>query len=321
MLPRNVVTTMASAANHAIDDALLRGSHAMRSPPRAEVGFVAAVTLGAIKKIAAAWTPLCSHAGHSLTLTGVFCHAAPIVTFTGASGRLRRCELADLLIVVDVITAGLLVRRAALVQAKMACAAGQVSLSGQSSRVQLDLYQNWHLFDFQEAAYGMRRIDFTLGGGAADSGTFGVIDRHWKNRSLRPPVWTQHSASPTPASTVNKTRLGEFMAEMADGTRAGAGRLSTPSLQTDWSKTVERLLTVTYARAFHHKPTLGSARASRGVSAIACLSFLTMADLSREVWGQSGGRPPFRGVEIREDSGEPTGISLVHVEISHPKSS
>lgn len=249
MLPRHVVVAMASAADNAIDNALLLGSHAMLSPPRTEVGFVAAVTLGAIRDIAAAWTPLCAGSGFLLELSGVFCHAAPMVTFTDANGRSRRCELADLLIVVNVITAGSLIRRATLVQAKMARAAGRVSLSGKSSRAQLDLYQNWYPFDFEEAAYGTSRVNFIAGGAAGDSGTFAVIDRHLKNRPSSPPVWTQHAASPTPVIISNQARLGEFIAEMVDGARAGFGRLSTPSLQTDWSKAVERLLTVTYARA------------------------------------------------------------------------
>jgi hypothetical protein len=44
-----------------------------------------------------------------------------------------------------------------------------VSLLGKSSSVQLDLYHNWYPFDFEEAAYGMSRIDFIAGGAAADS--------------------------------------------------------------------------------------------------------------------------------------------------------
>ena len=315
MLPRHVVEAMASTANNAIDKALLLGSQAMRSPPRAEVGFVAAVTLGAITDIAIAWKPLCAGSGFSLELSGVFCHAAPKVKFTGANGQPGHCELADLLIIVDVITAGSLVRRAALVQAKMARAAGRVSLSGKSSRTQLDLYQNWYPFDFEEAAYGMSRIDFNLGGGVADSGTFGVIDRHWKDPFSSPPVWTQHAAIPTPFIISNQAHLGEFIAEMVDGTRASFGRLSTLSLQSDWSKAVELLRTITYARAFHHKQTIESASARRGVSAVACLSFRTMADITREIWGGSSEQPPFDDVGIIEDDGEPSGISVVHITV------
>jgi hypothetical protein len=287
----------------------------MLSLPRTEVGFVAAVALGAIRDIAAAWTPLCAGSGFLLKLTGVFCHAAPMVTFTDANSRSMRCELADLLIVVDITIAGSLVRRAALIQAKMASAAGRVALSGKSSPVQLDLYQNWYLFDFEEAAYSMSRIDFSAGGAAVDSRTFGAIDRHLRDPASSPPVWTQHAPSPTPVVISNQPQLGEFIAEMVDGTRASFGRLSTPSLQTDWSKAVERLLAITYARVFHHKSTLGSASAPRCVSAVACLSLRTMADLTREVWGGSGGQPPFDDVRIIEDDGEPSGISVVHITV------
>jgi hypothetical protein len=272
MLPRKTVSAMASAANRAIDNVLFQGSHAMISRPRTEVGFVAAVTLGGIRDIAKAWTSICNGHGLTIQLSGVFCHAAPMIKFTDAKSRPRRCELADLLVVVDITNHGSFIRRAALIQAKMARALKRVSLSGLSSRVQLDLYQHWPRFDFEEAAYKLNHIDFRAGGAGGHSGTFGVIDRHLTNQ----PVWTQHAASPTPAIILNQSRLGEFIAEMVDGTRAGFGRLATPSLQTDWAKVVERLLTVTYARAFHHKMTFGPAGAPRGVNAVACLNYSAM---------------------------------------------
>jgi hypothetical protein len=233
-----------------------------------------------------------------------------VVTFNDHSGRSGHCELADLLVVVDVTEAGVLIRRAALIQAKMARAAERVSLSGPSSRVQLDLYQNWHKFDFKEAAYGMSQVDFTKGGGGPDSGTIGVIDRRWKGQ----PVWTQHAARPTPVIISNQPHLGEFIAEMADGSRPGFGRLATPTLQTDWSKAVEQLLEVTYQRAFHHKPTLGPTRVRRGVHAVACLSFKTMANSVGGIWGGSIKGPPYE-FETREDGGQPSGISVVHIDI------
>jgi hypothetical protein len=155
MLPRNLVTQMASAATAEIENALRLGVGTMLPPPRAEVGFVAAVTLRAIKDIAAAWKPLLAASRFSLKLSGVFCHAAPMVRFTGAGGQLKCCELADLLIVVDHTTGGVLSRRAALIQAKMAKNTGRVSLSGKSSHDQVDLYQNWYPFDFVEKACGI----------------------------------------------------------------------------------------------------------------------------------------------------------------------
>jgi hypothetical protein len=310
LLPRHVIVKMAVRANCAIDKALLVGSPTMISQPRTEVGFVVAVTLRSIWDIAAAWTPLCSRLGLRLDLAGVFCHAAPLVQFTDARRELRHCELADLLLVVDIGDTGSFTRRAALVQAKMARAAGRVSLSGASSRVQLDLYQKWHKFDFEESIYGLSQVDFTNGGGAIDSGTIGVIDRHF----ITPPVWTQHAANPTPAIISGEPQLGEFIAEMVDGTRSGFGRLATPALQTDWSKTVERLLDVTYNRVFHHKPTLGPTGVPRGVRAVASLNFTQMANLTSGNPGGSIKGPP-DDFEIREDDRVPRGISVVHVGI------
>jgi hypothetical protein len=310
LLPRTLLPTMASAANHAIDTVLAAGLPGMISPPRSEVGFVAAVTLGGIQEIAKAWKPLCRGLGLAIDLSGVFCHAAPMVKFMDSKRWPRRCELADLLVVVDVGNSKSFVRRAALVQAKMARAAARVSLSSDSSRVQLDLYQNWQKFDFEEAVYGMSLVDFTKGGRTFDSGTFGVIDRHFKT-----PVWTQHTASPTPAIVWNQPYLGEFIAEMVDGARPGFGRLATPTLKTDWSKTVDRLLAVTYGRAFHHKPTLGPTGAPRGVHAIACLSFKATPGPINALWSGSVQGPPYR-FETREDGGQPSGISVVHIGVS-----
>ena len=301
---------MGAAANQAIGKVLQHGSAKMHAPPRSEVGFVAAVTLGGIEAIAKAWEPILAVAGLSLDLTGVFCHAAPIVNFTGSKGRAKSCELADLLVVVDVTSAGVLERRAALIQAKMARAAGRVSLSGMSTVTQLDLYQNWYVFDFKDAAYGMSRVNFIPYGDAAYSGTFGVIDRHFRNV----PIWTQHAARPTPLLTAQHVMLGTFIAEMARGSGAGYGRRATPSLKTDWSKTIERLLSVTYARAFHHKATSGAASAPRGVTACACLSFATAATLAKPVLAGWDGEPP--DVSFREDDGRPSGISVLHARMA-----
>jgi hypothetical protein len=68
-----------------------------------------------------------------------------------------------------------------------------VSLLGKSSSVQLDLYHNWYPFDFEEAAYGMSRIDFIAGGAAADSGTIGLV-----NLCLDPLKTSRHERPPPP---------------------------------------------------------------------------------------------------------------------------
>jgi hypothetical protein len=311
-LPQPLVAKMAASANTVIENVLLVGASVMRSPPRSEVGFVAAVTLGGITDIANAWIPLCNGAGLSIRLSGVFCHAAPLVNFKNGRRRWETCELADLLVVVDLGTGQGLVRRAALVQAKMARAAKRVSLTGPSSNVQRDLYQNWYRFDFQDPAYEMSAVNFRAGQGVAHTGTFGVIDHHLRC----PPVWTQHKASPIPTKVQKEPQLGEFIAEMAGGWRWGFGRLASPSLRTDWSKAVEKLLTVTYQRAFGHRPTLGSARPRRGVTAIAYFDSATMSDLRSEIWDGAGGDPPFDDGVIRHEEGMKRGLSLFHVMIT-----
>jgi hypothetical protein len=70
LLPRHLVKEMASKANIAIDSVLLLGSPAMHSPPRTEVGFVAAVTLRAIRDMGHFAPVSACHSGYP----GVFCH-------------------------------------------------------------------------------------------------------------------------------------------------------------------------------------------------------------------------------------------------------
>jgi len=301
---------MAAAADAAIDNVLLNGTGPIVRPKK-EVAHVAAVTLGGICDIAEAWERICSGRGISLRLAGIFCHAAPQVRFKGQSGK-TACELADLLVVTDIRKRGALTRRAALIQAKMARAKQRVSMTGPSSCKQLDLYQNWYRFDFVDPAYPMSRVDFRKSPGSRWSGTFGVIDPRFDAQ----PRWTQHPARPTPSIIWNHDpRLGRFIAEMADGTQRGFGRLATPSLNTDWSKTVELLLTVTYKRAFGDKAILGPARPPRGASAIVCFGN-TAVPISQSSFKLFDGMlPPLRS--IPEDAErEPVGLSVVHLELA-----
>jgi len=123
MLPRAVVTAMTARADAALGDAMVRISGAMNAPPRTEVGLVAAVTIAGISAIASGWRPLLRSRGLRLSLTGVFCHAAPLVQYAGRAMHRVRCELADLLVVTDCVSGASMVRRASLVQAKMASSA------------------------------------------------------------------------------------------------------------------------------------------------------------------------------------------------------
>jgi hypothetical protein len=309
MFPRTLIRHMATAADAAIDNVLLNGEGPIVRPKK-EVTYVAAVTLGGIYGIAEAWRQICSGHGISLRLAGVFCHAAPMVRFKGAQGK-TDCELADLLVVTDIRKGGALTRRAALIQAKMARAKQRVSLTGRSSRKQLDLYQNWYRFDFIDPAYPMSRVNFLNGSGPFWSGTFGVIDSRFDRR----PCWTQHRARPTPSIIHgNDPRLGRFIAEMADGTRRGFGRLATPSLNTDWSKTVELLLTVTYARAFGDQ-AMGPTRPPRGANAVVCFGTKAMPISRSAAKLFDSLLPPLRLIPETAER-EPNGLSVVHLELA-----
>jgi hypothetical protein len=315
MLPKAVVAQMATVANRAIDGALLHGSPSMVAPPRTEVGFVAAIILRALSDIAVGWTPLCRHEGLALELEGVFCHASPIVTYIGSKGRRQGCELADLLIAVDYVRKGAWIRKATLIQAKMARAAGRVSMAGKSSQSQLELYQRWGVFDFEEAAYGLKRVDFNQGSGASDSGTFGVIDRHFCVPGLEPPMWTQHPAVPTPTNTAHHSELGTFMAEMVGGSAPHFGRDCTPALKTPFSKTVQRLLELTFHRSFTHKPTLDNAQMQRGVRAPAGAMLQMVNGPAGRFWIGAGGPPFVRGEALREDPDRPLGVPAVYIKV------
>lgn len=311
MMAPLTIAKMSLAANAVIEDVLLHGSQGMRTVPRTEVGLVAAVVLGGVNRIAADWAPILSKSKMLLNLTGVFCHAAPLVGFRPTGRNVQTCELADLLIVVDFTDSGKTKRFATLVQAKMASKARRVSLKGSSSTRQLELYQAWPQFSFADPVYGTDQYLLATTAGA-QSGTFGVIDRHFKKTQAAPPIWTQHQARPTPSKVANEPMLGTFIAEMAGG--GAHGRRAWPGGQDDWSRVVDLLLSVTYKKVFRHSPTLGPASPLRGNTALAC--FLVAGDTAPASGRRRGGdwQPPFDGFEY-VDSPTPGGISLVHVQI------
>ena len=313
-LKPSLLTSLTSAADVVVDDVLLRGSHGMRARPRTEVGFVAAITLGGVPGIASAWAPLLRPHGYSLKIDGVFCHAAPVVAFKGGQGPRVHCELADLLVVTDHLDqTGRLERRASLIQAKMASKARRVSLKGRSSVRQLDLYQSWPAFTFEEAVYGSKSYDLrSLGQG--DAGSFGVIDRHFRNSPGMPPRWTQHHARPTPASVTNEPSFGGFLAHMIGGKVGACGRVAVPGGSDDWSEVVDLLLRVTYNKAFRHAPTLGAPSTRRGTTAIAYLTGPDERRMGRRRLVGPAWRPPFEGFEEVDDE-SPGGISVLRVEV------
>jgi len=304
---------MTSSADVVVERVLLHGSHGMKASPRTEVGFVAAVTLGGVPDIAAAWSSLLRPYGFSLTMHGVFCHAAPVVDFRGTKGSRLGCELADLLVVVDhTDRSGQTTRRASLIQAKMASKAKRVTLTGKSSKTQLHLYQNWPSFKFRDAVYGANSYSLKCSG--TGSGTYGVIDRHFKSSAGRSPQWTQHPAQPTPVAITSEPTFGEFLAHMIGGRSKNYGRIAVPGGADDWSKVVDLLLDITYKKAFRHAATLGPLSPPRGTTALAYLT--TVPERQVQGWPSAGlgWRPPFDGFEVIEDE-SPGGISVLRLEV------
>ncbi|WP_339110008.1 hypothetical protein [Thioclava sp. GXIMD4216] len=129
MVPNYLIASLSTAADTAIKNALMAGALMQRKPSN-EVGFVAAVVRRGVSDIARAWSPLLLPHGLSVGVHGVFCHKSPEATFTDINGKTVKCELADLLVVVEDYLGGRPGRRwAALIQAKMAALGGGKTLT------------------------------------------------------------------------------------------------------------------------------------------------------------------------------------------------
>lgn len=298
---------MGLSANAAISRALSKGAPIMRSVPRTEPGLVASVHLGAIPDINAVWSPLLAAEGINLRLTGIFCHQSPMVTYNDTRGKRQRCELADLLVIINSKTSHFSGRRAALIQAKMASKAGTVEIKKGSGGTQLALYQNWPPFDFEQSDYGLKAVDLKLGLDALHSGTYGIIDRHW-HRS-KAPRWTQLAANPMPHKTKNKPELGDFLSRMVAGV-SGYGRDVDATVNPTWTAVVDTLLQQTLGKAFRHSSTLGAGIAPRQVS----LAAFMMSGLFSFTTRSSTVGPPEGTISRIEDG--PTGITTLIVELS-----
>jgi len=315
MVPPQVVAHLASAADAAIGPILRAGGVPGQGVPNNEIDFVAAAVLGGVPAVASAWQPILAQHGIQLSITGVFCHGSPMVEFTDAANSVRRCELGDLLIVVDEITGRVISdRRAVLVQAKMASSSGAVAIQG-TARVQLELYRTWPIFRFIPAQYAPKLRDFhacAFSGKTVDDGRYGVIDKHGK-----PPDWYQVAPGSSPMSTAGTPLLGSYMAKMSEPPPPSAGRNAIAGGADDWSFTLDELLSITAARTFG-LVTVGGRRFARGRTALTSIHPLhgdTSADFG---WMIIAGDPPSGSGETRPPSEAPReGISTIRIVLSH----
>lgn len=310
MIPAHLTPHLAVAADGAINSVLQTGArHHGQSPPTGEVGFVAAVALGGMRRIANAWRPILRPAGYSVKLSGVFCHQHPRATFTDLHGKSVSCELADLLVVVDDLTGLVPGRRwAALIQAKLATHGSNLTLTSSGDLRQLDLLSRWPAFTLP-ANFAPGPRDF---GTCRHAGTILDCARYGLIAAQPSPVWFQQT--PATSMPVAGDQLGTFLAHMMEAGQSGYGREATGTAD-DWSRTVNELMTVTYANLFSHAAGFSGSR-QRGHSGLA----FALSDWPIPYWPDiffSAGPPPSGGrPEGPEDDGPGDGISVLRIGIS-----
>lgn len=315
LIPSSLIPQMATSADAALRIVLTNGATAFgQAPPRGEVGFVAAVVLEGVPAITRAWSPILRPYGYRVKVSGVFCHQSPEATFTDLSGVRAPCELADLLLVVDDLTAGATGRRwAALVQAKMAQTGGGKAITGTKDLRQLDLLTRWPPFTLS-SSYQLGSRDFSTcshGGAPGDCGRYGLIGRQPN------PVW--HQQAPAQTMPMGGYELGSFLAHMVESGQIGFGREATGT-GDDWSRTVEELMQVTYTNLFSYVTGFGPNNPQlRGRTAMAFMTpelwpwpYYYLDHLTGEIKLPSGGRPD------DPDEGVPGGggISILRIGIA-----
>jgi hypothetical protein len=293
--PATLAAALGIAADKEINRALAGGG-AITAKPSDEVSAVAAVTLDALPSIGAVWRTLLPRV--SLSMTGVFCHGSPQVDFTHRTGEPGRCELADLLVVVDEVDAARNIkdRRANLIQAKM--------IKGGSITTDLDQHELltvWPSFNFVSSAYARNARAFSAVGAPGfsdESGSYGAI-------ALTPFVQAWRQSEPLNFNSPFAS-LGSYMASMLTGV-AGYGRQATAGGSDDWSATIDELLTVTAGQTFSHTASLGPKNPKmRGVTALMALS--DSAGVSTYAFD-----PPVFDGPPDERPGRDGGISIIYV--------
>lgn len=263
-----------------------------------EVSAVKAVVTQGMYSVAQRWRRSRRLPLSELRLQTVFCHSAPQVSFTRPGpSHPGRCELADLLLVVDHLSARSLDarRRAVLVQAKLQAPPGHLRLNNSNERVQFELLSGWPSFTFIAGLYLPHARDFTHGPPlSAWGGEYGGIDQP------PPGSWTQYlitspnfSANPPVHGAVS---LGKLVAGMLAG-RAGYGRPAVPHGRDPWSETVQELLDVTFGLAIKRSQP----KSRRGYAHALSFNSDLGADAIRPPQGAAAGGPPSLSTDDGED--------------------
>ncbi|QYC11441.1 hypothetical protein [Brevundimonas nasdae] len=259
-----------------------------------------------------AWTAILAPLGLRVEMHGAFIHGTPQVTFHPHKTPNDRCELGDLMIVIDDRRHGHDDRRALIIQAKLA-SGPSLSLTSPGDLKQLDLNMNWPPFEFVPSAYSIPPHpspwdfrDRNAPGHVHESSAYGAVD-------LAGRTWEQHVPS-TPMTMGTGESLGVTAGKMLVGVGGRKAEIPSASGATcadDWSETVERVLRKS-ASAITSKRLGGTARAwSLWVDTGPASGFVVAEDYARHVIGRY--LPPPDSTE--EDDGD-GGMSTFHVVIS-----
>jgi hypothetical protein len=232
---------LATLADLVVKDALAHGGLQTRRPT-GEVSAVETLTRDGFSEIAKAWDPLVSTLGYRVDLHAVFVHSRPQVHWTRSDGTIGRCELADLLLVIDHKGAGSQQdRRAVLIQSKL-LKGGQIKLRGKEW-VQFELLSQWPAFTFVTPGYAPNvrdLLDESVCDNSQNTGEYGGIDLKSK-----PPLCIQEMVGPGQATSA-RISFGELLVGMVRGADL-TGRQAHSGGTDDWSATVDELLQVTAA--------------------------------------------------------------------------
>ena len=310
MLPPILSGRLSLAADPVIAKVLAHGG-VRSSKPRGEVSAVRTMTLDGFDEIAWAWAPIIRTHGYRIDLRSVFCHSRPHVTFAQVphpnypgGTTTRRCELADLLIVMDHVDRRRKIddRRAVLVQAKL-LKSGAVKPTSKEW-IQHELLAWLPAFTFVDSGYDARsrKLNQTPFVGSPErTAEYGGIDLN-----SSPPKW-RHELTQTTAPWFNSpVLLANYLATMAIG-HPSCSREAVRGGSDDWSFTVDELLRVTAARPITKKSSVARGN-DNVVGFIADTSPLTL-----DAGGGGGGQDYFDS----DTSEWPEGpISTVHLTLA-----
>ncbi|MEI8395040.1 MAG: hypothetical protein WCF85_09920 [Rhodospirillaceae bacterium] len=318
MIPPGLIPSLAGAANAEID-------RAMASPnpiwigkyPNDEVSFVAAFVLFGVAGVAGSWNKILNPLGLQVVSSGVVCHGRYTeAVFTDALGRKMRCELADLLVVIDDNASTPNKRMAVLVQAKMADSGGGKHIKDVGDLKQHELLSKWPPFTLPKKNFDSRTRDFctcAFPGKPLDCGWYGLI------KDQPSPEW--HQQAPAISMPAGGDKLGTFLANMAASQPDYGREAAVSGRGDDWSFTVDELLRVTGSKGilFSHKPGLVG-RHPRYISAFGVHGrsiAMIWSDHAILVPHHFYGMPPFGGAPDDSD-GEPPegGMSIAYFSIS-----